>query len=80
MDSQDFPGGSVAKDPHSNAGHMSLIAGRGTKIPHATGQLSWHNATIEPACHNKESTLCNERSHMQQPRSHAPQLRPDAGK
>ena len=33
----DFPGGSVVKNPPSNAGS---IPGWGTKIPHATGQLS----------------------------------------
>ena len=33
VDSQDFPGGPVVKDPCSNAGHMSLIPGRGTKMP-----------------------------------------------
>ena len=30
----------MVKNPPSNAGHVGLIPGRGTKIPHATGQLS----------------------------------------
>ena len=36
----DFPGGPVVKNPPSNAGDAGSIPGRGTKIPHATGQLS----------------------------------------
>ena len=31
----DFPGGPVVKNPSRSAGDMSLIPGRGTKIPHA---------------------------------------------
>ena len=37
---QDFPGGLLVKKPLCNAGDMGLIPGRGTKIPHATEQLS----------------------------------------
>ena len=52
---------------NSNAGDTGLNPGRGTKIPHAEGQLSLHATTREkPAC-------CNERSHV-------PQLRPDTAK
>ena len=36
----DFPGGPVVKNPPSNADGEGLIPGRGTKIPHATEQLS----------------------------------------
>ena len=36
----DLPGGAVVKNPPSNAGDPGSIPGRGTKIPHATGQLS----------------------------------------
>ena len=32
----------------SNAGNVGSISGRGTKIPHATGQLSSH--ALEPVC------------------------------
>ena len=36
----DFPGGSMVKNPPYNAGDSDMIPGRGTKIPHATEQLS----------------------------------------
>ena len=39
---RDFPGGSMVKNPPSSAGHTGSIPGWGTKIPHATGQLSLH--------------------------------------
>ena len=48
---RDFPGGAVVKNPPSNAGDMSAIPGRGTKIPNARGQLSPHTTT-RPACSN----------------------------
>ena len=34
------PGGLVVKNPPSNAGHVGLISGQGTKNPPAVGQLS----------------------------------------
>ena len=49
---RDFPGGPVDKNPPSNAGDTGSIPGRGTKIPHATGQLGPLAATREPKCHN----------------------------
>ena len=56
---RDFPGGPVVKNLPSNAGDMGSISGRGTKIPHAMGQLthvpqllSPHTTTREPTCHN----------------------------
>ena len=36
----DFPGGPVVKNLPSDAGDAGSIPGRGTKIPHAAGQLS----------------------------------------
>ena len=45
----DFPGGPVVKNPPSNAGETGSSPGRGTKIPHAAGQLSLCTATTEPA-------------------------------
>ena len=54
---QDFPGGPVVKNPPSIARDASSIPRQGTKIPHATGQLSPHATTTElasqgePACH-----------------------------
>ena len=35
-----FPGGPVVKNPPSNVGDVGLIPVQGTKIPHATGQIS----------------------------------------
>ena len=53
----DSPGGPVVKNPPSNAGDTGFIPARGTKIPHATGQLSpWPQllsmraTTTEPMC------------------------------
>ena len=40
MKFRDFPGGPVDKNPPANAGDPSLFPGPGTRIPHATGQLS----------------------------------------
>ena len=37
---RDFPGGPVVKNPPANARDAGSIPGRGTKIPHAVGQLS----------------------------------------
>ena len=37
---RDFPCGPVVKSPTCNAGDAGLIPGPGTKIPHATEQLS----------------------------------------
>ena len=67
----DFVGGPVVKNPSSNAGYAGLIPGPGTKIPHATGQLS--PRALEPM-------RCNESSCMLQGRSLVPQLRPDVAK
>ena len=44
----DFPGGPVVKNTPSNAGDTGSIPGRGTKIPHAAGQLSPRAATTDP--------------------------------
>ena len=39
----------MVKNPPCNAGHMSLIPGWGTKIPHAAGQLSSGATMKDPA-------------------------------
>ena len=52
----DFPGGPVVKNPSCNAGDAGSTPGLGTKIPHATKQLS-------PRATARESMHCNERSH-----------------
>ena len=59
----------MVKNLPSNAGDTSWIPGRGTKIPHAVGQLSPHGATRErkPASHNYREV-------------HAPQGRPSVAK
>ena len=49
MRGEGFPGGPVIKNLPSNAGDVGLIPGRGTKIPHAVGQLSPRAATTELA-------------------------------
>ena len=46
----DFPGGPVVKNLPSNAGDAGSIPCRGTKIPHAVGQLSPCATTTEPVC------------------------------
>ena len=47
---QDFPGGPVVNNLPSNPGDTGSIPGWGTKIPHATGQLSPH--ALEATNHN----------------------------
>ena len=42
----------MVKNPPSNAGDTGSILGRGTRIPHAAGQLSPCTATTEPVSHN----------------------------
>ena len=42
----------MVKNPPSNAGDADSIPGRGTKIPHAAGQLSPCAAITKPACSN----------------------------
>ena len=44
----EFPGDPVVKTPPSNAGSEGSIPGWGTKIPHATEQLSLRATTTEP--------------------------------
>ena len=56
---RDFLGGPVVKNPLYNAGDAGSILGQGTKIPHATGQLS-------PRTTNTEFAHLNERAGMLQ--------------
>ena len=49
MKARDFLGGPVVKNPPSNAGDTGLIPGRGTKIPHAMGQLRLFATSTELA-------------------------------
>ena len=48
----DFPGHPVVKNLSCKAGDTGLIPGQGTKIPHATEQLSPCATTTELASHN----------------------------
>ena len=69
----DFPRCPLVKNPPSNAGDVGSIPGQGTKILHATGQLSPHVTTTE-------LTYLNERAHVLQttelvhPGPRAPQI------
>ena len=54
---RDFPGGPVIKNPPSNAGDAGSIPGRGTKIPHAAGQLSLRTTTTELVCLNEKARV-----------------------
>ena len=54
---RDFPSGPLVKDLPSSAGDMGSIPGRGTKIPHAAGQLSPRATSTELACLNKRACV-----------------------
>ena len=78
---RDFPGGPVVKTLPSHAWGRGSISGKGTKIPHATGQLSpptatskWPIATIEPTCSGADIPQLERCPHA------VMQLRPDAAK
>ena len=45
---RDFPGGPVVENPPCIAGNAGSFPDQGTKIPHATEQLSLCAATVEP--------------------------------
>ena len=59
---RDFPGGPVVKNLPSSAGNTGSSPGRGTKIPHAAGQVS-------PRARTTELARLNERARVQQLRS-----------
>ena len=64
MDKGDFPSGPVVKNWPYNVGDAGSTPGQGTKIPHATGQLSPRATTTELACLNKrDRVLQNYRVH-----------------
>ena len=48
----DFPDGALVKNPSCNAGDMSSIPDRETKIPQALEQLSPRATTMEHVIHN----------------------------
>ena len=51
-ETKDSPGGPVVRSPPSSAGDLALIPGRGTKVPHAVGQLRPHVTTAGLKRHN----------------------------
>ena len=53
---RDFPGGPVVKNLPCNAGDTGWIPGRGTKIPHASGQLSLCAAMEDLKYYNYDPT------------------------
>ena len=53
---KDFPGGPVVKNLPCHAGDAGSIPGWGTKIPHATEQLSMHTTTTEVRASARESS------------------------
>ena len=56
---RDSPGCPVVKNPPSNAGDAGSIRGRGTRFPHAAGQLS-------PCATTTELVRLNSRAHVPQ--------------
>ena len=70
---RDFPGGPVVKNPPSNAGDAGLIPGRGTKIPHAAGQLSPRATTTELVRLNERARVLQTTDPMHSG-AHVPQL------
>ena len=56
------PGGPVVKNPPSNAGYMGSVPGQGTKISHATGQLSPCTTTRESERSNKDTVQPKKRN------------------
>ena len=65
---RDFPSGPVVKNPPCNAGDVSSIPGQGTKIPHASGQLSLCANTTEPTGPQLER---NPRAATKEPTCHS---------
>ena len=71
--SWDFAGGPVVENPPSNARDAGSIPGRGTKIPHATGQLSLRATTTELVRLNERACMPQTTGPMHSG-AHVPQL------
>ena len=54
----------MVKNPPSNAGDVGSIPGRGTKIPHAAGQLSPHATNYRAHVLWSPSTTARERKNV----------------
>ena len=77
---RDFPCDPVVKNLSCNAEDAGSIPGRGTKIPHAMGQLSLRATTREPMRHNYRAHLLWSLHLNKEPVRCVLQLRPDAAK
>ena len=81
---RDFPCGPMVKNSPSNAGGASSVPSRGTKIPHASEQLSPYITATEPMLKNlcpatrEMPAHCNQRKPVPQPEARAPQWGPSA--
>ena len=76
-----FPGGPVVKNLPSSAGSVDSIPGWGTKIPHATGQVSLYTHDYRARTLQLGTPVrCRESSCKRQWRSHVPSLRLDAAR
>ena len=62
----DFPGGPVVENPPFNAGNAGSIPGRGTKIPHAVGQLSPRRNYRARTPQRESPSATNYRAHVPQ--------------
>ena len=83
---RDFPGDPVVKNPPSNAGDVGLIPGQGTKVPHDSGQLSWHPQLLSSRASNERARVpqnyrahalwspCTTTTEPTCPGAHTPQL------
>ena len=71
---RDCPGGPVVGSRPSNAGDMGSIPGQGTRIPHASEQLSPCATTTEPACpracEHSERSRCSQINKIEKKRIH----------
>ena len=76
---RDFPGGPVVGNAPSNAGDTGLIPGRGTRIPHAVGQLIPRATTTELTC-LKYRAHAPQLERSLRAATKGLQLRPDAAK
>ena len=59
----------MIENPPCKAGDLSLTPGQGTRIPHATEQLSLCATTLEPVLRARELQLLKPKC----PSAHAPQ-------
>ena len=67
----DFPGGPVVNNLPSKAWDLGSIPGWGTKIPHATGQLSLHAASCneQPECRNEDPEQPKKKTTTKKPQT-----------